>query len=128
MKALTITEPYASLIRDGVKHIETRSWKTRYRGPILVHASGKAIPRAYRENTDLMELVADTHPGCILCKARLVDCIEMTDDWIATLSETERICGFYSPGRYGWVLEDIEPVEPVPVKGKLGLWECEVDT
>ena len=32
MKALTIKEPYATLIRDGVKRIETRSWKTNYRG------------------------------------------------------------------------------------------------
>lgn len=125
MKALSIIEPYASLICDGVKHIETRSWKTRYRGKILIHASGKSIPREYRQNTELMALVHGTCPGHILCKARLVDCIEMTEDWINTLPETERTCGFYSPGRYGWILEDIEPITPTPAKGKLGLWEYE---
>lgn len=127
MKTLSIIEPYASLIRNGVKHIETRSWKTKYRGEILIHASGKNIPREYRDNADLMALVTDTLPGHILGKARLVDCIEMTEDWIATLSETERTCGLYSPGRYGWVLEDIEPIEPIKAKGKLGLWEYEED-
>lgn len=127
MKALSIIEPYASLIRDGIKHIETRSWKTRYRGEILIHASGKRIPKEYRENTDLMALVQSTRPGHILCKARLVGCIEMTEDWIATLSETERACGFYSPGRYGWILEDIEPITPIPAKGMLGIWKYEED-
>lgn len=39
MKVISIQEPYASLIKEGYKKIETRSWKTNYRGEILIHAS-----------------------------------------------------------------------------------------
>ena len=123
MKAISIIEPYASLIREGIKHIETRSWKTNYRGQIYIHASSTRIPVEYWH---LLPLVSETRKGFIIAKANLVDCIEMTDDWIETLSETEKACGFYSAGRYAWILEDIEPIEPIKAKGKLGLWEVEI--
>ena len=38
MKALTIQQPWASVITMGVKTIETRSWSTKYRGPLAIHA------------------------------------------------------------------------------------------
>lgn len=117
MKALSIIEPYASLIRDGVKHIETRSWKTKYRGPVMIHASGKQIPRAYRENPGLMQHVRSVEPGCILCRAELVDCVEMTEDFIQSVDPVELDCGFYSVGRYAWILDNVVPVEPVQAKG-----------
>ena len=37
MKVLTIKEPFASLIKDKKKFIETRSWKTKYRGELYIH-------------------------------------------------------------------------------------------
>ena len=43
MKALTLWQPWASLVALGVKTIETRGWRTDYRGPLLIHASA-AIP------------------------------------------------------------------------------------
>lgn len=120
MKALSITEPYASLIAEGVKHIETRSWKTNYRGEILIHASSTRIPSEYMH---LRALVAKTRQGHIIAKATLADCKEMTNEWIDTLSETEKVCGFYSKGRYAWILENIKPIEPIKAKGRLGLWD-----
>lgn len=123
MKALSITEPYASLIADGVKHIETRSWKTNYRGPLLIHASSTPVPRAYRENGELMALVKNVQRGYILCRADLVDCVEMTDEFIAQVDEVEKAAGFYSVGRYAWILDNVEPVTPVKAKGRLGLWD-----
>ena len=39
MKAISIHQPWASLIAFGEKRFETRSWKTDYRGPLLIHAS-----------------------------------------------------------------------------------------
>ena len=57
MKALSLTEPYATLIRKGIKTIETRSWKTSYRGKLYIHASSTRIPREYRNNQELMSLV-----------------------------------------------------------------------
>ena len=130
MKALSITEPYATLIRNGIKKIETRSWKTNYRGDLLIHASSTRIPKEYRLNKELMNLVDidDLHFGQIVCKCLLVDCIEMTDEVIKDIKEnypTEYVCGFYEKGRYAWILEDIQPVNDIKVKGCLGLWDCD---
>ena len=122
MKALSITEPYASLIADGVKHIETRSWKTKYRGPILIHASSTPVPRAYRENGELMALVQNVRRGYILCRADLVDCVEMTEEFIQGVDDVEKAAGFYSVGRYAWILDNVEPVEMRKARGSLGLW------
>ena len=41
MKAITIWQPWAEFIAAGVKHNETRSWATKYRGPIAIHAAVK---------------------------------------------------------------------------------------
>lgn len=120
MKTLSIIEPYASLIAEGYKHIETRSWKTNYRGPILIHASATAIPKEYRH---LVPMVSQVRRGYMLCRADLVDCIEMTEDYLLSVPTREQALGFYSLGRFAWVLENVQPVEPVKVRGNLGLWE-----
>ena len=57
MKVPSLTEPYATLIKKGVKTIETRSWKTNYRGKLYIHASSTRIPREYKANRELMSLV-----------------------------------------------------------------------
>lgn len=124
MKAISIIEPYASLILEGKKHIETRSWRTEYRGKILIHASATRIPKEYRR---LLPMVDKVRQGYILCTAYLIDCVKMTDEFIAQVDDEERAVGFYSPGRYAWFLSDITPLPyPVHAKGKLGLWEAEV--
>lgn len=121
MKVLSIREPYASLILSGVKKIETRSWKTNYRGELYIHASlGKSSP-----SPEVMKLVLYTNPGYILCKAMLVDCVYMTKEYVEQMKKdnpTEYLCGDYQEGRYAWVLDDVEPVEPILVKGHLGIW------
>lgn len=121
MKVLSIREPYASLILSGVKKIETRSWKTNYRGELYIHASlGKRSP-----SPEVMKLVSHTNPGYILCKAKLVDCIYMTNEYVEQMKKdnpTEYLCGDYQEGRYAWVLDGVEPVEPILVKGHLGIW------
>ena len=58
MKVLSLTEPYATLIKMGIKTIETRSWKTNYRGELYIHASSTKIPKEYRNNLELMALVS----------------------------------------------------------------------
>lgn len=123
MKALSITEPYASLILEGKKMIETRSWKTSYRGKILIHASATKIPKEYQH---LLPRVTKVRQGYILCMANLVDCVQMTDEFINQVDDAERAVGFYSPGRYAWILNDITPIPyPVRAKGRLGLWEVQ---
>lgn len=127
MKVLSITEPYATLIKDGIKKIETRSWKTNYRGKLYIHASSTKIPKEYREKKDLMKLVNinELNFGNIICSCDLVDCIEMTDEFIEKIkkNKNEYICGDYANGRYAWILENIEVLDkPIPAKGHLGIW------
>ena len=128
MKVLSLTEPYATLIKNGIKTIETRSWKTSYRGRLYIHASSTKIPKENRNNKELMALVStdDLNYGHIICSCDLVDCIEMTDDFINSIrknKKNEYITGIYSNGRYAWIFENIEILKnPIKAKGHLGIW------
>lgn len=130
MKVISLTEPFATLIKEKKKKIETRSWKTSYRGELYIHASSTRVPKEWKENKELMNLVQEELTfGKIICKCNLVDCIEMTEEWIDKLKKEqpeEYICGIYEKGRYAWILEKIEPLEePITVKGHLGIWNYE---
>ena len=130
MKVLSLTEPYATLIKNGIKTIETRSWKTSYRGRLYIHASSTKIPKAYRENQALMSLVnnKELSYGNIICSCDLVDCIEMTDEFIDDIrkNNNEYVTGIYAKGRYAWILKNIEILDnPIKAKGHLGIWNYE---
>jgi len=110
--------------------IETRSWKTNYRGELYIHASSTKIPKEWRENKELMNLVNDfpLNYGNIICKCELTNCIKMTPEFIKNIKNNhqEYICGIYEIGRYAWILENIEVLkEPIPTKGHLGVWNYE---
>ena len=126
MKVLSIKEPFASLIKNQLKQYETRSWKTNYRGKILIHAS-LSIDSSYKNRPDLLNIINSNklifNPGYILCEATLTDCIYMDNDFIKTVKPNELACGQYAIGRYAWKLENIKVIEPINAKGKLGLWE-----
>ena len=47
----------------------------------------------------------------------------MTDEFISTVDSKELELGVYSNGRYAWILEDIEPINKIPCRGKLNIWE-----
>ena len=128
MKVLSLTEPCATLIKENKKLVETRSWKTDYRGELYIHASATSIPKDWKENKQFMLLV-DNIPlnfGYIVCKCNLVDCIYMTKDYVENIKKNNRqeyICGKYEEGRYAWILEDIIPLEnPIKAKGQLNIW------
>ena len=128
MKVLSIKEPFATLIKNKKKYIETRSWKTNYRGELYIHASISKIRKDVKDRVELMNLVSGYEMGYgnILCKCELVDCIYMTEEYIDYIKNNEYeqyICGYYEVGRYAWILKDIEPLdEIIPAKGKLGIW------
>lgn len=126
MKALSIKEPYATLIRNGHKLIETRSWKTTYRGELYIHASSTSIPKEWKRNKPLMALAPDLHFGQIVCKCKLVDCVPMTEEFIKSIKDkgnNEYLCGFYKEGRYAWILSDVEVINaPQKVCGHLNIW------
>ena len=127
MKVISIIEPWASLIKERVKYIETRSWKTNYRGEIYIHASKKVLTKTnHFEYKNILDLLSNKefNYGYIIAKCRLVDCVLMTEEFIKKIknNHNEYICGDYSVGRYAWILEDIEEIEPIKVNGSLGIW------
>jgi len=132
MKVLSIKEPFVTLICEKKKYIETRSWKTNYRGELYIHASLAKIPKEIyeREAFKLLDN-PDFKYGYIICKCNLVDCIYMNEEYIADMKKSnyqEYICGEYKVGRYSWVLEDIEPLDvPIKAKGQLGIWNYNID-
>lgn len=128
MKAITIKQPFASLIAAGLKEYEFRTWKTNYRGEILIHA-GKSIDKDAMKKFESLKLEYPT--GCIIAKAKLTDCVPVTE----AVKEELRKKNFlvYSGttesadwNGYGFKLENVETMEPILVNGMLGLWEYEV--
>ncbi len=129
MKVLSIKEPYASLIKEKVKLIETRSWKTKYRGCLYIHASKSKISKD-EKTKQLVNLLKNKNfnYGYIIAKCYLVDCILMDEDFINKIKQnkTEYLCGEYATNRYAWILTDIEVLDkPIPAKGKLNIWNYE---
>lgn len=129
MKVLSLTEPYATLIKEGKKLVETRSWKTNYRGEIFIHASMTKISKSDLEDSSLMNLVNNVNMsfGNIICSCNLVDCVYMTEEYVKNMkkeNKEEYICGDYSVGRYAWILEDVKVLKnPIKAKGQLGIWD-----
>ncbi len=121
MKALTVIQPWASFLAEGVKVWETRTWYTRYRGAVAIHAG---MNRQHIDNANLYEPMADyDYPfGAIVAVGQLV---EVRVAWtvrpeISTLEET---LGDFSSGRYAWHFENVMKLhKPLPLKGKQGLW------
>ena len=128
MKVLSLTEPYATLIKNGSKTIETRSWKTNYRGELYIHTSLKKIPKKDERIQSLVNLLQDKDIkyGYIIAKCNLLDCIYMDESFVNKIKNEnpiEFMCGEYAVGRYAWILQDIEMIKPIEAKGHLGLWE-----
>lgn len=150
MKALTLFQPWASLVALGEKKVETRSWGTSYRGPLAIHAA-KRLPLNWSQFktehfVDALENVCglnefgapnlDRLPtGVVLCMVNLVDvvgmAIEVPPHYYGlpgyALSGRDYAFGNFGPGRFGWVFDfDEEPVlldPPLPWSGRQRLWE-----
>ena len=124
MKVLSIKEPFATLIKDKEKKIETRSWKTNYRGEIYIHAA-KIRSKASNVSIASTYLKSKENPEHIICKCLLKDCIYMDEDFISEVKKNkeEYNSGHYEVGRFAWQLEVIEVLkEPIYAKGQLGIW------
>ena len=136
MKTLSLLQPHASLIAIGAKKIETRSWSTKYRGPLAIHSS-KGFLKFVRElckiepfKTVLSKAGFDLKNlplGKVVATCNLVDCIKMTPEFIESIKSPELDFGVYAVGRCAWILENVKPLDvPILAKGKLSLWEWEV--
>jgi hypothetical protein len=150
MKGLTIQQPFASLIVLGAKTNETRSWNTKYLGPLAIHVSLK-IPRQFRDlryQEPFCSYIPENYSladycGCIIAVCKLIDCCLITEtrhellkldpavsyipEFWPTPREPELSFGDYTPGRFALILADVHPVDPVKCKGMLGLWDVPED-
>lgn len=124
MKVLTIKQPWATLIIQGDKKFEFRSWQTKYRGELLIHA-GKGIDKEAVKRLEKY-LPKELPIGKILGKVTLVDCIKMSPEFKEKLlkenSDIYTKSSFQE--NYGWLLDNVEVFnEPIEAKGHLSLWE-----
>lgn len=126
MKVLSLKEPYATLIKENIKTIETRSWKTNYRGKLYIHASSSKIPKDLNEEFVKLFKNFPLNYGNIICCCTLVDCIYMTKEYVENIKKNnykEYLCGEYKEGRYAWILKDITTLNnPIKAKGQLNIW------
>jgi hypothetical protein len=142
MKALSIQQPWASLIASGAKIYETRSWPTQWRGDIAIHASKQFTrdQRALCEEDPFYSALCDAMPdldggrvddlplGCIIAVGTLKACF--TTDLFSALDfrsprhrSNEAAFGDWSAGRYAFHIADVQQLaEPIPCVGNLGLW------
>lgn len=127
MKVISIQEPFASLVKEGVKKLETRSWRTNYRGEIYIHASKKKVSVKDDRTRRLVGYLNDSDfkYGYIIARAKLVNCIYMDKEFLSDVNNNmiEKDCGHYEEGRYAWVLDDVEVLgNPICANGQLGIW------
>jgi activating signal cointegrator 1 len=141
MRAISLWQPWATLLISGVKKIETRDWPLRYNGWLAIHAAKKwdrQIEQACLE-PGLREAIvaADPHGrfapqhwsrGAIVGMVNITKVVKYEDSLRHKLALTtrERACGLYEPGRWLWICNTaIAFKEPVPWKGSQGLFEVD---
>jgi hypothetical protein len=190
MKALTLWQPWASLIALGAKTIETRSWSTKYRGPLAIHAAKRRPATWWSQWGDTPKQLSGADPwfeecerwcngdetgdgwwswswggplGAVVATCNLIDVVPMIDaddppvefqcsppgrkylsNWengrmllvsspvyknnrcvgSTTREVTDQLpYGDFTPGRFAWLLENVQPIPTIPAKGHQGLWE-----
>lgn len=148
MKALSLWQPWASLVAMGHKCVETRCWKTSYRGEMAIHSAAKLPPKwrggssrtdPFRDElADVFCVRRDRDDRCgqhvdgvlrslpygkVLCIVRLMGVEETSGMMRESLPQRELIFGNYEDGRYAWYLQIVEVFEtPIPAKGNRMLW------
>lgn len=144
IKCLTLTQPWATLVACGTKKIETRSWKTNYRGALAIHAA-KGFPESAQQICltepfasvlkrqtsirviwDRARQRSDFPLGQVIALCELTDCVQILEGGSIAQEEPEHSFGDYTYGRYAWLLENIQAIQPIPMRGALGLWETDL--
>ena len=129
LTAITLHQPWASLVSKGWKQYETRDWPTNHRGLIAIHAGRKPKGKQeLREHEKVVEsfkdlLNEDCPYSSVIAIAQLTDVVCMTEEFINQQTETELRCGDWKVGRYAFKLENVRAIAPIPALGKQGLWK-----
>ena len=138
MKTLSLWQPWASLIAADAKRIETRGRRTKHRGALAIHAARRPPDRMELDD-DLLRILArlnlkleELPLGAVVATCNLHACVDVEcllnqrNSVLPRLTPEEEVCGNFAPGRFAWLLDEIKPLaEPVPARGKQGLWTWE---
>jgi len=138
MKAITLMQPWASLVALKAKRYETRSWSVNYRGLLAIHASkefseaSRKLARSQPFASVLFGSEEDLPLGCVVAICKLTAVFKTADLTGQSAfefardeqSSCEEAFGDFSPGRFAWLLTNVVALEnPIPARGALGLWE-----
>jgi hypothetical protein len=132
MRAITIRQPYASLIAAGIKRLETRSWTTSYRGPLLIHAAQAPASWPSRHSDRALKIAKEHNllmpTGAIVGIATLQNVIYQDDfardaDLARMVTPLEREMGHFYPGWFAWWLTFAYRLKkPIRCAGNINLW------
>lgn len=134
MKAITLYQPYASLVACGAKTNETRSWHTWYTGPLAIHAAQTeaylflaTAPGRFRDALLAAGVDADNLPtGAVVATSDLKACVQIVNQSIIDAlapTENEVYFGDWTLDRYAWVLSSPRMfVKPIPAQGHQRIW------
>lgn len=130
MKALSLWQPWATLIALGVKDYETRTWATRHSGPLLIHAAKRPLGRDERRMLGykvFAKHIPDPEAlpfGAALCVVDLGECIPT--EFIGLADDDEDWAfGDFADGRFAWELKNVRRfAKPIPMRGAQGLFEA----
>lgn len=141
VKVLSMIQPWASLFVLREAQYETRSWSTKYRGPLAIHTS-KKVDKAVCSHVAIKSLLLkhgyktdDLPSGVIIATCQLDNClrvIENNETWAVledgrVVSGNDFFLGDYKVGGYVWEVRDMKMLDSfIPAKGRLGLWEYEL--
>ncbi len=135
MKVISLLQPWATLVVMGAKQIETRSWSTAYRGPLLIHTSKGKAGEIFAHELPFKKHIRDFMQlpfGFIIGRVTLTDVVRIgtgpllntSDEMMNNLTMEEKAFGDYTPGRFAWILQDpIAFKTPLGARGSLTLWE-----
>lgn len=131
IKAISLWQPWASLIAAGLKRHETRHWPTSYRGPIAIHAAKRLDVAGAPEELCIAvfgKSWRDVLPlGAIVAVAQLTRCREARAVY-CSLTEADRAAGNFAAGRWAWTLDHVQPLlPPQSAVGRQGLFNFSLD-
>lgn len=134
MKAISLWQPWATLVAHELKHFETRSWYTSHRGPLAIHAAKRKAEMSELNKVIIKALMdigyyklSELPYGCVVCIAEMTDCVTTeslaNDFYFKSIAMTELHFGNFNAGRWAWRFDGVCHVDNVPAKGSQGFWD-----
>lgn len=126
VKVLTLKQPWATLVAEGIKKYEFRTWKTNYRGKVLIHA-GAGVDK--KELSRFKDLNLEYPSKKIIAEVEIEDCLELDDKLNNKIIQENNIAyGSKKRTGYAWKLKNVKKIDiNKEINGKLGLWNIDLE-